>query len=476
MNWDDEQSLWRVNITQEQGPNQGSDAIKVKETVCADYFIPLTSIFDYPKLPLLPGMDLFKGHQFHTSRWDYQFTGGSQEHPELNNLRAKTIGLVGTGATAIQVFPMLAKYAKHIYLFQRTPSAVAERGQGLTDPVRWKKDRSRPGWQRARRDNFAGFNSNEADQSAENFTQDGWTTMPSYQALVGGLNNVNPMDPATIPAHLTHLQSIDLPRQEQIRARVDQIVKDSATAEKLKAYYPSWCKRPCFHDDYLPAFNQPNVTLVDTQGKGIDRLTENTVVVGNEEYQVDALIWGTGFATNLGGASADASPTGRASISIRGRNGRLLSDKWNESVGTLYGFCTNEFPNFFLSLSQGGVCANNTHIYEANCDQVVYTVKKAEEQNPGKRVTIEPSKEAEETWSMRVAMNAAAFAGLAGCTPSYFNGQGKADAARQAMTQEQQMKAARAAPWGKGILDYQRITQAWRDEGKLEGLNVVAVN
>lgn len=438
----------------------------------ADYFLPLTGVLNYPKLPRIPGIESFRGHQFHTSRWDYNYTGGSQEAPDLIKLEDKRVGLVGTGPTSIQAFPQLVKWAKSVHLFQRTPASVDERNQAPTDVERWTQQCTEQGWQRRRMNNFASSVIQDRSTSEPDLINDRWTNMQSYKAIIGGPNQIDPRNPATIQAYIANLHKSDLPRQERLRARVDSIVKDKDIAERLKAWYPGWCKRPCFHDDYLPAFNAPNAFLVDTDGKGIERITETGIYVGNKQYELDVLIWGTGFA--FGGGSGH-SPGDRSQIKIKGRNGKPISQKWEENVATLHGVITKDFPNLFFALQQCGASANNTHIFSATCDHTVYMIRQAEANHKGERILIEPTFEAEEAWSMRIAANAAAFAAMRGCTPSYFTSEGRADAEAKDATMEQMMKNARRGVWGKGILDYQRITQAWRDDGRLEGLDISTV-
>ena len=220
-----------------------------------------------PKLPGIPGIDSFKGHTFHTSRWDYGYTGGDT-NGNLHKLSDKRIAVIGTGATAVQCVPFLAKYAKHLDVFQRTPSSIDERGNRPTDPE-WVKT-LKPGWQKHRMENFnvlvtGGF------QDAD-LVNDGWTDIIRN---LGGLLIARNQNSEISPAEIMRLAEVaDFKKMNQIRARVDAIVKDKRTAESLKPWYRQFCKRPTFNDEYLPAFNRPNVTLVDTMGRGVDRITE----------------------------------------------------------------------------------------------------------------------------------------------------------------------------------------------------------
>lgn len=288
MVWDDNAKEWVVKMTIMRANKPESDI-----TVRSRFVVSASGVLNQPKIPAFPGMESFKGHSFHTARWDYDYTGGSPADPSLVKLKGKKVGIIGTGATAVQAVPHLAQWAKELYVFQRTPSAVDKRDNRLTDPEWFNKEvKNKKGWQKARRQNFNAHLSNADPLPEQDLVSDGWTSMRAYCAMTGGQKVITP---DAIPAHIATLHTTDFPRQQRVRERVDQIVKDQGTAEKLKAWYPGWCKRPCFHDEYLQSFNRPNVTLVDTNGKGVDRVSERGVLVGSTEYNLDVLILGTGF-------------------------------------------------------------------------------------------------------------------------------------------------------------------------------------
>ena len=290
-----------------------------------------------------------------------------------------------------------------------------------------------------------------------------WTRMSSYYALVGSRDQVT-MD--NVGEHIAKLHALDLPRQERIRARVDAIVKDPATAQKLKAWYPGWCKRPCFHDDYLQTYNKPNVHLVDTDGAGISSMTESGVVVDGKEYPVDVLIFGTGFRSPALGTVAS-----KANIRVIGRGGKDFDEKCKDQLATLHGVCSHDFPNFFFfGPSQAGATAHWTFPGDELAQHVAYMITTAEKQ-AGKRVLVEPSVEAEEAWTMQVMMRAISMAAISGCTPSYINAEGDIDR----RSQEEQMKGARLSPWGDGYLSFLEVLEAWRANGKMEGLEITVV-
>ncbi|PSN69343.1 monooxygenase [Corynespora cassiicola Philippines] len=468
--WDEEVHRWVLGMTQKQTPS----GEKMDLQISADFVITLGGLASFPKLPRVPGMGLFEGEQFHTARWNYKVTGGSQKTPTLTNLKDKRVGIIGTGATAIQVVPRIAEWSKEVFVFQRTPSSVDHRGQRPTDPALWEKEvADKKGWQRERQANFAACtNAGNDNKDMKNMVNDAWTNFPSYSALTGGprVKNLHPT-PESIGAYLKWLHTLDLEHAERIRGRVDQVVKDMDTAQKLKAWYPGWCKRPCFHDEYLEAFNLPNVKLVDTDGKGVDELTKNGVVFQGTEYPVDVLIWSTGYAPPLRGG-----PDTLGGFSAVGRNGMEMKKKWNDNLSTLHGVLTHGFPNFFFMGPAGiGGSPNLMGTIDAVSEHVAYIISEAEKRSGGpEKVIIEPTRDAEEAWTQQIVRYSIGFSAMSGCTPSYFNLEGEADRILDAPPEEQ-AKAARAGMWGLGFTDYVSTLRDWRDDGILEGVHVTAV-
>jgi cyclohexanone monooxygenase len=273
MRWDEDAARWIIET------NRG-DAMRARFVVMANG--PLHR----PKLPGIPGVESFKGHSFHTSRWDYDYTGGDS-NGGLTGLKDKRVGIIGTGATAVQCVPHVAAAAKSLHVFQRTPSSIDVRNNRPTDP-NWASS-LQPGWQQARMDNFntlvsGGF-------AEEDLVNDGWTDIIGNLLLLARKQGAG-----RSPEELAEMMQLaDFQKMEQVRARVDSVVKDRAAAEALKPWYNQFCKRPCFHDEYLDAFNRPSVTLVDTQGRGVERITENAIVANGQTYEIDCLIYATGF-------------------------------------------------------------------------------------------------------------------------------------------------------------------------------------
>jgi cyclohexanone monooxygenase len=396
-----------------------------------------------PKLPAIQGIEQFKGHTFHTSRWDYEYTGGNA-YGNLENLRDKRVGIIGTGATAVQCVPFLGEAAKELYVFQRTPSSVDVRGNRPTDP-QWAATLG-PGWQRNRMDNF-NILVNGGHQE-EDLVADGWTD------IFRNLRNVRPhlQSSQASPAEFASaLELADFQKMEQVRARVDSLVEDPETAEALKPYYRQFCKRPTFNDEYLQTFNRPNVSLVDTKGRGVERVTENAVVVGDKEYEVDCLIFATGFEVGTG-------YTRRSGYDVIGRDGLLLSDKWSEELKTLHGFQSHGFPNcFFMGLTQGTLTPNFTHMLNEQSNHIAYIIGRVLETESS---TVEATQEAEDAWVdtiHRTAMNTVQY--QAECTPGYYNNEG----------QVRPGGGFTGGQYGGGPIEFFRILGEWRDAGTLEG-------
>jgi len=426
--WDEERKRWIVSTDR-------GDAIAARFVMIGN------GLLTNPKLPGIPGILDFKGKSFHTSRWDYAYTGGSQTTP-MTKLADKVVGIIGTGATAVQAVPELAKSAKHLYVFQRTPSSVDERGNEPTPPNFAKT--LEPGWARRRRDNFT--NIVAGGQEDVDMVHDGWTDIINHiGAMTGGENKH-----ATPEA----LQLAQLRKMEMTRRRVDSIVEDPETAEALKPYYNYFCKRPCFHDQYLQSFNRPNVTLVDTRGKGVERITERGPVVAGKEYPVDLLIYATGFDMNTG----IEAETG---ITFIGPEGKTLTEHWKEGLRTLYGIQTRGFPNLFImNLLQAGVSVNYVHIADEQTIQIAEIIARCLAEGV---VTVQPTAEAEEEWVEEIRKAAEARAAAPDtCTPGSYNQEGRP-------TEGTQLNAS----YAKGPMAYVELLEKWQADGSMPGLEMV---
>jgi cyclohexanone monooxygenase len=433
MSWDEAASRWIIRT------NRG-DAMKARYVVMANG--PLHR----PKLPGIPGVDSFKGHTFHTSRWDYDYTGGDPMGG-LTKLKDKRVGIIGTGATAVQCVPHLGEAAKELFVFQRTPSSIDVRNNRPTDPE-WASS-LQPGWQQHRMDNFNVLVS--GGWQKEDLVSDGWTDIIRNLGLAAARRaakgEMGPGDPAEL------LQLADFQKMEQIRARVDSIVADRAKAEALKPWYNQFCKRPCFHDEYLATFNRPSVHLIDTDGRGVERITEKGVVVDGVEYELDCLIFATGFEVGTSYAR-------RAGYEITGRGGVTLSQKWADGVSTLHGMHSRGFPNCFIfANSQSGFTANYPHMLNEQSKHAAWIIARCRDEGA---VAVEATGEAEAAWVQEVMDSAIQRQKFAEeCTPGYYNNEGKPSPL-----------AARNGPYGKGSIVFIQLITGWRNEGSMQGLEL----
>jgi cyclohexanone monooxygenase len=400
--------------------------------------------FLQPKLPGIEGIQTFKGRMFLNSRWDYEYTGGSPAHPQLTNLRDKRVAIIGTGCSAVQSIPHLAEWAKELYVFQRTPSMVNFRGNAKTDPE-WARS-LKPGWQEERMNNFEDCLFKPLE-TIEDLVADSWTGIARSVSDLEGAKAVLG-ETASDLAEL--MQVADFLTMEENRQRVDQIVADEATAEALKAYYNVNCKRPTFHDEYLPAFNRPNVTLVDTQGKGVERITPEGVVAGGRLYEADCIILATGFEV-----FSLTYVTGE--YTVKGVGGQSLQDKWSKKFSTLHGMLTHGFPNMVLvgHMRDGGGSTNSNFPFHHQAAHVALLIKKTIESGAS---SFDVTEEAEDRWrrAMKEKMPPI-HEYLAQCTPGYLNNEGNVDDF-----------ALRLTIYGGGSIEYAGILKAWRSGDALE--------
>lgn len=400
-----------------------------------------------PKLPAIPGINEFTGHTFHSSRWDYSYTGGD-EHGELDRLRDKRVGIIGTGATALQLVPHLGRSAEQLYVFQRTPAVVGPRNNRPTDST-WAATLE-PGWQRRRIENFTAILSGE--DADEDLVDDAWTDI--YRAIT---SNVVRRTSHRLGRGLTSqeidrvIQLSDMTKGHEIRKRVCELISDPATAESLKPWYYLYCKRPGFHDEYLPTFNRPNVELVDTRGRGVEAFTEKAVVVDGVSYEVDCLIFATGFEVGT-------SLSRRVGVDPIGRDGRMLSDAWSNGPRTLHGMQSYGFPNlFFLGIVQGGNTINYTHMADEQARHVSHII--GEVTRRGESV-VEATTEGVEGWLAEMRAKAPGRGRVQDCTPSYSNSEGDLD----------NPHSLDNTRYGGGPVAFFSLLSRWRDDGGLPGL------
>ena len=445
----------------------------LNDEINARYVVHSNGPLNRPKLPAIKGINDFKGHTFHTSRWDYDYTGGNS-HGNLDNLKHKKIAIIGTGATAVQCVPHLGAAAEQLYVFQRTPSSIDVRNNQPTDPD-WISTQ-KEGWHDERRKNFETLLT--GGRVKEDLVADGWTE--AFRLLFGNLREKAPskmqmaswaatsifsseMYKKGFKSYMTDkameamdirnaMQMADFQKMEKVRARAQEVVKDEKTAESLKPYYNQFCKRPCFHDEYLDTFNRPNVELVDTDGKGLEEISENGIVFNGKEYEVDCIIFATGFEVGT-------EYSRRAGYQIHGVEGITVSQKWGDGLATLHGMHSRGFPNsFFFGPAQSGFTATYTYSLDEQSIHLAYILEKIIERGATR---IEASKEAEEQWIETIIEKARLTADFQeNCTPGYYNNEGKINQTPQNNT------------YGGGPIEFFSLMKKWRSKDNLEGLEI----
>jgi cyclohexanone monooxygenase len=430
--WNDTEKRWIV--TTDRG-----DVFKAR------YVIMSSGPLNRPKLPAVRGIENFKGHTFHTSRWDYDYTGGDTTGG-LHKLADKRVGIIGTGATAIQCVSHLGEHALQLYVFQRTPSSVDERGNKPTDPE-WVKT-LRPGWQDYRNRNFCSLLAGVPVE--EDLVGDKWTSL--FKNLARLLSRTDNSELSNEEMALM-AEIADFQKMNEIRDRVAATVKNPEAAEALKPWYGQWCKRPTFNDEYLPTFNRPNVKLVDTRGKGVERVTENAVVVNGVEYEVDCLIFATGFEVGT-------AYTRRAEFEVYGRGGMSLTDYWAKGMKTFHGFLSHGFPNcFHMGLTQTGLAPNFTYMLNGQATHIAHVIEQVKARE-GR--SVEPTTKAEAEWVQLVNGRTAMTDYQNTCTPGYYNGEGRLEEGEGFL----------AGQYPAGAVAFYEMLTHWREQGDFEGIIV----
>ena len=459
-NWDEDLRRWTVATNRQ-------DSLKAR------FVVHSNGPLNRPKLPGVKGIDKYTGHTFHTSRWDYEYTGGDA-HGNLEKLADKRIAIIGTGATAVQCIPHLGASAKSLYAFQRTPSSISVRNNQPTD-LSWLGTQ-KPGWQSERRTNFESLMTGAPVK--EDLVSDGWTD--AFRRLFGQLQAERPSNlrlagwalqgafskdlyQLGVKQYLTNraMQYMDIERKveladfanmEKVRARADETVQDKKTAEALKPYYRQFCKRPCFHDEYLKTYNLPNVHLVDTDGRGVEEITKKGVVFDGIEYEVDCIIFATGFEVGT-----DYSR--RAGYSITGVNELTLSQKWSNGLATFHGMHARGFPNcFFFGPAQSGFTATFTFSLDENSIHLAHILSELKKRGVTR---VETSQRSEDQWVQTIIDKARLTADFQkACTPGYYNNEGHVNAQPQNNF------------YGGGPIEFFNLMKKWRSNNRLSGLEL----
>ena len=436
LEWEDASSRWIIRTDR-------GDELRAR-------FVTMgTGPLHRPKLPGIPGIETFARHSFHTSRWDYDYTGGDAAGAPMHELAGKRVGIIGTGATAVQCIPPLARAAGELYVFQRTPSSIDVRNNQPIEPE-WFAT-LRPGWQQEWLMNFATLQT--GGFADEDLVKDGWTDISQrIRDRVIAEMGAEPGAEFGPEAFKRAYEDSDDEKMTEIRLRVDAIVEDPATAEALKPWYRQLCKRPCFHDEYLQAYNEPGVHLVDTDGKGVERIDATGVWVGGVHYELDCLVFASGFEVGTEYAR-------RSGFETVGRGGRTLSEHWVDGMRSMHGIHMYGFPNLFVvgPSQAANLISNITHNLVEAGTTIAAVVARALEAGA---VEVEVTEHAEEAW-IGVLDDTAGFFGDPECTPGYYNNEGKE------LGRREQLNTSR---YPQGPVAYFQYIDGWRNSGRFDGL------
>jgi len=437
LQWDEAIRRWR--ITSDRG-----DDIRARHVIMAG------GLMNMPKLPGIPGIRDYRGKAFHSARWDYAYTGGAYGDPVLDKLADKRVAIIGTGATAIQAVPHLARYAKQLYVLQRTPSTVDERPNPPTDPE-WVKS-LRPGWQQERQANFHRGAQEVFLPGDPDYVCDLWTEISRHLQAQLEAEGWPELSPQQIAARR---EVIDYQVMERLRARVDALVDDPATAEKLKPWFRFPCKRPLSNNEYYPSFNRPNVTLIDVSvTQGVERMTETGFIADGREYEVDCMIFASGFEVSSELERRWGIPV------IEGRGGLSIYRHWSEGPETLHGIMTRNFPNmYFTGYIQGGLNSSTTEQFNRQAEHIAYIVDECLRRGVE---AAEPTPAGQDDYVRHfreIEVDTSAL--IRECTPSYYSNEGDA-----------KPKWLLLRGYGHGWNAFLKLLADWRATGKLEGLEL----
>lgn len=435
LEWDEQASRWIIHTDR-------GDAIRAR-------FVTMgTGPLHRPKLPGIPGIETFAGHTFHTSRWDYAYTGGDTNGAPMSNLADKRVGIIGTGATAVQCIPHLARDAQELYVFQRTPSSIDVRNNHAIDPE-WFATLG-PGWQQRWLTNFATLQT--GGFADEDLVQDGWTDISKRirDRMMADIAAGAEFGPE---AMLRAYEDSDDEKMTEIRARVDEVVRDPATASALKPWFRQLCKRPCFHDEYLQAYNVASTHLVDTDGLGVERIDETGVWVAGVHYELDCIVFASGFEVGTPAAR-------RSGFETYGRDGLTLSEKWSGGMQSLHGVHVHGFPNLFVvGPSQGAnlisnITQNLTEAGTTIAAIINHALAEAADE-------VEATAAAEHDWVAMLEGSPRAFLGSPECTPGYYNNEGGPIGRRERLN---------SSGYPDGPVAYWQYLDRWRTSGEFAGL------
>ncbi len=347
------------------------------DQVTATHCIMATGCLSSANTPKFAGLDRFRGETYHTGHWPHEGVDFS----------GKRVGIIGTGSSAIQSIPMIARQAAHLYVFQRTPNYMIPAHNGPLDPTYQAAIKADYAGMRARaKQTYPGLDFKFNMGSALTATEEERHAEFERRWAEGGLPFLG------VFGDLLYNQAANDLAAEFVRGKIREIVHDSEVAELLSPSNVFGCKRLCVDTGYWETYNRPNVTLIDVSGEPIEAITPVGISARGQEYAVDAIVFATGF---------DAMTGALLRIDIRGTGGQTLSEKWREGPKTYLGLGIAGFPNLFTITGPGSpsVLTNMLPSIEQHVEWVADCIAYLRDNG---RSRIEAWSEAEENWVAHV--------------------------------------------------------------------------
>jgi cation diffusion facilitator CzcD-associated flavoprotein CzcO len=339
----------------------------------ARFCIMATGCLSSPNLPKFEGMEQFKGDRYHTGYWPHQGV----------DFRGKRVAVIGTGSSAVQSIPIIAEQAESLHVFQRTPNYAIPAHNAPLDPAYVKNIKaSYPALRARAKQTMTGIDFDYSSEKALETPSEARIAEYEKRWQRGGLSFIGAFQDLMVSQEANHTAA------EFVREKIREKVQDPKIAELLSPRNTIGCKRLCIDIGYYETFNRPNVELIDVSEEQIEAITEKGVRAKGKDYEVDAIVFATGF---------DAMTGALLKIDIRGRNGLRLQEKWSEGPRAYLGVAMAGFPNLFTITGPGSpsVLTNMLPTIEQHVDWIAGVIEYMRQRG---LAAIEPEVSAEEAW------------------------------------------------------------------------------
>ena len=350
------------------------------EPLRSRFVIMCTGMLNQPIKPQFKGLDTFEGKQYHSARWP-------KEGVDLSEQR---VGVIGTGSSGVQIISTIASQVGHLHVFHRTPGyCLPLRNHAMPEEYSTRVKAKYGEWRAAERYNSFGGWVALNYEIGEPVTGSALDATPEeHQALFderwksGGLSFYN-----VYPDVYTDLEANAI-LSKYLQAKIRERIKDPKLAEILTPTYPVLTKRLIAETNYYEVYEQDNVELVDLREQGIDEITPKGVRVGDTEYELDSIVFATGFDAMIGSLKA---------MDVRGRNGLTFSEHWDDGARTHMGLMSAGFPNLFI-INQAGSPAPLFQPLILGQEQIQWVGRLMTHLAERNINCIEPTSEAEDNW------------------------------------------------------------------------------